>query len=214
MSKKPKVFKYRFSKHGEELVTMNYVGWKRWEVYYKGKLIDSFKYALSMSKEFKKGRSYSLDDGSNLVLRYIKRGTIYFWEPCLDGKLAYTTLKQQHNYIWGSWAALSILIPVLLILQSIDVRGAEEVLAILVPAIFLINMTCAILAKIRWKPIAWIAATLYVADISLAWVFFADNPVGMPPIMETIGIIVFRDFLVNAKFIWNVLDKVSEYENA
>ncbi len=209
---KKREFNFRFSKHDDELSMIRNLGQRTWEVYYKDQLIDSFKYKFSMNKEFKKGRSYDLDDGANLVLCYTKHGAIYFWKPYLDGKLAYETLKSEHKYIWGSWVAAAILLPLLLILESADVRGAERAIAVFAIALFLINITCAFFAIIRWKPIAWIVAVLWVTDLIFSWIFFITNPVGLPPIMETIGIVIFRDFLINAKFIQNVLGELSEYE--
>ncbi|UCC78716.1 MAG: hypothetical protein JSW64_10590 [Candidatus Zixiibacteriota bacterium] len=211
MFKKLREQQFRFSKDGEDVLTLSYKGARNWDVLYKGDVIGSFKFNR---KELKRGREFKLPDGSDLLLRYVKRGSLLFWEASLNGKTAYNTLVSQHRYIWGSWLAVAFIFPLSLIVQYADVPGADEVVIPIIIIEVPLILAVAFLVKIRWKPVAWIMAVLWVVGLGAEWLSFISDPQGIPPILETIGVLIFRDFLVNAKFVWRVLDQLTSYMQA
>lgn len=202
--------KFRFSKYGEDILVLSDQGNYKWDVLYRDELIDSFKYDR---KELKRGRKLTLPDGSDLVLRFIKRGNIKFWEPSINGKIAYNTLKGQHAYIWGSWTIFAFLIPVVFMAQHYTTEGAEEVFPYVIGISFL-NLAFAYLVVICWRPVAWLYAISVIIGLLLEWFIWLENESGLPPIMETIGVIIFRDVLVNARWIASVAGQLKAYKKS
>lgn len=99
-------------------------------------------------------------------------------------------------------------------MQYADVPGADEVVIPIIIIEVPLILAMAFLVKIRWKPVAWIMAVLWVVGLGAEWLSFISDPQGIPPILETIGVVILRDFLVNAKFVWRILDQLTSYMQA